>query len=161
MQLVGALLTVVDARNRSQVGLAGVVLRETRHTLTLARLQRLSHGAQCRLVTLAKRDASFSYDTRGARVVLFGSSLVAAPDVRVRAARKRGLHNELPALDLSSSGPTRGRRRRRRAAAKREQSQEQPSVDLRLTRFPGDELLSLMNASTITVSHSTQSVSIK
>ena len=156
MQLVGALLTVVDARNRSQIGLAGVVLRETRHTLTLARLQRLSRDGQCRLVTLAKRDASFSYDTRGARVVLFGASLVAAPDVRVRAARKRGLHNELPALDLLST-PVRGRRRRhrRRTTVSQEQptGSTRPPADLRFTRFPGDDLLSILNASSFHAPH--------
>uniref|UniRef100_A0A915AY63 Ribonuclease P protein subunit p29 n=1 Tax=Parascaris univalens TaxID=6257 RepID=A0A915AY63_PARUN len=77
----GCLLMVTDASNPSQIGLHGIVARETRHTLQLI-------TKMDRLLTVPKQGSTFCFAFEGKVYTLFGDAFRYPPPSRVKKMMK-------------------------------------------------------------------------
>ncbi|CAG9539033.1 unnamed protein product [Cercopithifilaria johnstoni] len=73
----GCLLMVAEAANPSQVGICGIVTRETRQTFMLI-------TKQDRLLTIPKQDTIFQFALEGKIYILFGNAFRFQPSLRAK-----------------------------------------------------------------------------
>ncbi|KAK6106563.1 hypothetical protein QQG55_24710 [Brugia pahangi] len=73
----GCLLMIVEAANPTQVGICGIVIRETRQTFMLI-------TKQDRLLTIPKQDTIFQFALEGKIYLLFGNAFRFQPSLRAK-----------------------------------------------------------------------------
>ncbi|VDN00839.1 unnamed protein product [Thelazia callipaeda] len=81
----GCLLLVVEADNPSQIGICGIVVRETRQTFMLI-------TKQDRVLTIPKQGTVFQFAFKKKIYTLFGNSFRFQPSLRA----KKSMKNRLP-----------------------------------------------------------------
>jgi ribonuclease P protein subunit POP4 len=80
-ELIGLEARISGASNSSQRKIKGIIVSETRNTLTV------SHGNKEK--TVAKGDASFIFNLAGTLVEVEGKTLIGRPEDRVKKKSKR------------------------------------------------------------------------